>query len=100
MLDGAVFDAGWKAARAATCYAQTTYPDDFKRDVQRSLALSVDQMRGLGGTFLPWHARPDFQIYSPLPIFLTSTARTSKKHFGRSPIIILIRRPVQENGGS
>jgi len=62
MLGAGTFEAAWKAARAATCYAQTTYPEDFKRDVQRSLALSIDQMRGLGGTVLPWHARPNFQI--------------------------------------
>ncbi|GGE82400.1 nucleoside 2-deoxyribosyltransferase [Stappia taiwanensis] len=99
MLDGAVFDAGWRAARAATCYSQTTYPDDFKRDVQRSLALSVEQMRGLGGTFLPWHARPDFQIYFAAPDFsyvdrthLEEALRALTYHNFR------VRRPVQENG--
>lgn len=29
LLGMGVFDAAWKAARVATCYAQTTYPDDF-----------------------------------------------------------------------
>lgn len=99
MLGAGVFDAGWKAARAATCYAQTTYPDDFKRDVQRSLALSVDQMRGLGGTVLPWHARPAFQIYFAAPDFsyidrtnIEETLRALAYHNFR------LRRPVQENG--
>lgn len=99
MLGGAVSDAGWRAARAATCYAQTTYPDDFKRDVQRSLALSVDQMRSLGGTVLPWHARPAFQIYFAAPDFsyvdrtdLEEALRALAYHNFR------VRRPVQENG--
>lgn len=98
-LDGAVFDAGWKAARAATCYAQTTYPDDFKRDVQRSLALSVDQMRGLGGTVLPWHARPKFQIYFAAPDF-TYVDRTHLEEALRALAYhnFRVRRPVQENG--
>ena len=98
MLGGGVFDAGWKAARAATCYAQTTYPDDFRRDVQRSLALSVDQMRGLGGTRLPWHSRPAFQIYFAAPDFsyvdrthLEEALRALAYHNFR------LRRPVQEN---
>ena len=99
MLDAGVFDAGWKAARAATCYAHTTYPDDFKRDVQRSLALSVDQMRGLGGTVLSWHVRPAFQIYFAAPDFsyidrthIEEALRALAYHNFR------LRRPVQENG--
>jgi Nucleoside 2-deoxyribosyltransferase len=99
MLEGSIFDAGWKAARAATCYAQTTFPDDFKRDVQRSLALSVEQMRCLGGTVLPWHARPAFQIYFAAPDFsyvdrthLEEAIRALAYHNFR------LRRPVQENG--
>jgi len=99
MLGPDVFDAAWKAARAATCYAQTTYPDDFKRDVQRSLALSVDQMRGLGGTVLPWHARPDFQIYFAAPDF----SYIDRKHIEEALGALAyhnfrLRRPVEENG--
>jgi nucleoside 2-deoxyribosyltransferase len=99
MLGAGVFDAAWKAARAATCYAQTTYPDDFKRDVQRSLALSVDQMRGLGGTMLPWHARPAFQIYFAAPDF----SYVDRKHIDEALGALTyhnfrVRRPVQENG--
>ena len=98
MLGAGVFDAAWKAARAAACYAQTTYPDDFKRDVQRSLALSIDQMRGLGGTVLPWHARQNFQIYFAAPDFsyidrkyIEEALRALAYHNFR------LRRPVQEN---
>lgn len=99
MLGAGVIDAGWKAARAATCYAQTTYPDDFKRDVQRSLALSVDQMRSLGGTVLPWHARPEFQIYFAAPDF-SYIDRTHIDHTLGALAYhnFRLRRPVQENG--
>lgn len=99
MFGTGVFDAAWKAARAATCYAQTTYPDDFKRDVQRSLALSVDQMRGLGGTVLPWHARRDFQIYFAAPDF----SYVDREHIEEALAALAyhnfrLRRPIQENG--
>ncbi len=99
MLNTGTFDAGWKAARAATCYAQTTFPDDFKRDVKRSLALSIDQMRGLGGTVLPWHERPCFQIYFAAPDFsyvdrtyIEKSLRALDYHH------FCVCRPVQENG--
>lgn len=92
-------DAAWKAARAATCYAQTTFPDDFKRDVERSLGLSVKQMRGLGGTFLPWHDRPKFQIYFAAPDF-TYSERTYLDQVIRALNYhnFKLRRPVFENG--
>lgn len=99
ILGVGVFDAAWKAARAATCYAQTTYPDDFKRDVQRSLALSVEQMRGLGGTVLPWHARPDFQIYFAAPDFSYVDRKYIEEALGALAYHnFRLRRPVQENG--
>lgn len=99
LLGTDVFGAAWKAARAATCYAQTTYPDDFKRDVQRSLAVSVVQMRELGGTVLPWHVRPTFKIYFAAPDF-TYIERT---HLDKALDALgyhnfCVRRPVQENG--
>jgi nucleoside 2-deoxyribosyltransferase/sugar/nucleoside kinase (ribokinase family) len=99
MLDTDAFDAGWKAARAATCYAQTTYPDDFKRDVRRSLALSLDQMRELGGTTLPWHQRSEFQIYFAAPDF----SYVERTHIDQTLEALdyhnfCTRRPIQENG--
>ena len=99
LLGTDVFGAAWKAARAATCYAQTTYPDDFKRDVQRSLAVSVVQMRELGGTVLPWHVRPTFKIYFAAPDF-TYIERThlDKALDALGYHNICVRRPVQENG--
>jgi nucleoside 2-deoxyribosyltransferase len=99
LIEGSMRDAGWKAARAATCYAHTTFPDDFKRDVGRSLSLSIDQMRGLGGTFVPWHDRPKFQIYFAAPDF-TYVDRTFIDQVLEALAYhnFNVRRPVFENG--
>lgn len=99
MLGAGAIDAAWKAARAATCYAQTTYPDDFKRDVQRSFKLTMEELRGLGGTSLPWHARQEFQIYFAAPDF----SYVDRKHIEDALSALSyhnfrVRRPVLENG--
>jgi len=96
---GAWEDAAWRAASAATAYSQTTYPDDFKRDVERSLKLSVDELRDLGGTILPWHARRHFSIYLAAPDF----SYTDKPEVDRTVDALKyhnfnVRRPVKENG--
>lgn len=99
ILNTGVFDAAWRAARVATCYAHTTYPDDFKRDVQRSLALSIDEMRGLGGTVLPWHARQEFQIYFAAPDFSYVERKYIEEALGALTYHnFRVRRPVKENG--
>lgn len=92
-------EAAWRGARAATYYAQTTYPDDFKRDIQRDLKLSLDTLRTLGGTVLPWHERKKFSIYLAGPDFsythkpeLDSAADALGYHN------FLLRRPILENG--
>lgn len=92
-------DAAWRGASAATAYSQTTYPDDFKRDVERSLSLSVDELRDLGGTILPWHARPLFPIYLAAPDF----SYTDKPEVDRAIDALKyhnfnVRRPIEENG--
>ncbi len=99
LIEANMQDAGWKAARAATCYAQTTFPDDFKRDVGRSLRLSIDEMRGLGGTFVPWHDRPKFPIYFAAPDF-TYIERTfiDKALKALCYHNFKVRRPVFKNG--
>lgn len=92
-------EAAWRGMQAATAYAQTTYPDDFKKNVQRSLSLQIDEVRGLGGTFLPWHERPQYEIYLAAPDF-TYVDRTEIE----SAVAALsyhnftVRRPVIENG--
>lgn len=98
-LSQGISEAAWKAARGATCYAQTTYPDDFKRDVQRSHAISVDEMRGLGGTNLPWHARQDFQIYFAAPDFSYIDRKFIEEALSALAYHnFRVRRPVEENG--
>jgi len=92
-------EAAWRGASAATCYSQTTYPDDFKRDVQRWQRLSLHQLRSLGGTSLPWHVRKKYPIYFAAPDF---------SEFKREPLDRVIqsleyhnfnlRRPIIENG--
>lgn len=92
-------EAAWRGCQAATAYAQTTYPDDFRRDVQRAFALPVDVLRELGGTILPWHDRPGFSIYLAGPDFsyfrkpeLDAAVESLKYHN------FTVRRPIQENG--
>lgn len=99
LLDRGCVEAAWRGARAATYYAQTTYPDDFKRDVQRDMALSIQNLRDLWGTHLPWHERPQRSIYLAAPDFtylekpeVDNAVESLAYHNFR------VRRPVQENG--
>lgn len=99
LQEAGLLEAVWRGARAATYYAQTTYPDDFRRDVQRDLMLPLDTLRSLGGTFLPWHERPAFSVYLAGPDFsyvhkpeLDRAVESLTYHNFR------VRRPVIENG--
>lgn len=91
--------AAWRGMQVATAYSQTTFPDDFHRDVQRELALSIDVVRNLGGVQLPWHSRPELRIYLAAPDFSyidkpeidAAVAALAYHNF-------TVRRPVQENG--
>lgn len=92
-------EAAWRGCQAATIYSQTTYPDDFKRDVLRGFNLSVDDLRNLGGTYLPWHDRQRLSIYLAGPDFsyiskpeLDSAVNSLNYHNFR------VRRPIKENG--
>lgn len=92
-------EAAWRGCQAATIYSQTTYPDDFKRDLKRAFKLSLETLRALGGTVLPWHDRPRFSIYLAGPDF----SYTRKPEFDRASDSLKyhnfnVRRPVQENG--
>ncbi len=92
-------EAAWRGCQAATAYSQTTYPDDLKRDVQRGFKLSVEILRALGGTVLPWHDRQRFSIYLAGPDF----SYVQKPEFDRAVDSLeyhnfKIRRPILENG--
>lgn len=92
-------EAVWRGMQVATRYAQTTYPDDFRRDVQRDLQLAIDDVRSLSGVFLPWHDRPRFEIYLAAPDF-TYVDRTEIETAVAALMYhnFTVRRPVLENG--
>ena len=92
-------EAAWKASQAATCYAHTTYPDDFKRDTQRSLSVPLESLQSLGGTVLPWHQRPDYNIYFAAPDFTyVDRVNIDRALDALSYHNFKVRRPIQENG--
>lgn len=92
-------EAAWRGCQAATVYSQTTYPDDIHRDVQRSFKLSLQILRGLGGTVLSWHDRQKFSIYLAGPDF----SYINKVELDRAVASLeyhnfKVRRPIKENG--
>ncbi|WP_263770128.1 nucleoside 2-deoxyribosyltransferase [Propionivibrio soli] len=92
-------EAAWRGCQAATIYSQTTYPDDLKRDLQRDFNLSVEALRALGGTILPWHERQQFAIYLAGPDF----SYVDKTEVDRAAESLAyhnfnVRRPIMENG--
>lgn len=92
-------DSALRGMQVATRYAQTTYPDDLKRDVQRDLRLSIEEVQALGGTFLPWHSRQSLSIYLAAPDFSyvnkpeIDEAISSLEYHN-----FKVRRPIIENG--
>lgn len=57
--------ASWLAAE----YAQTTYPDDFKTQVNRLLKANLGDLLSLGGVCVPWEQRSNIHIYIAAPDF-------------------------------
>lgn len=99
VLPDGVATACWRATYAAAAYSQTTYPDIFKKYVERDQRLSLDEMKSLWGTFLPWSARPKIQIYFAAPDFAKADrtaideALKALAYHNFAP-----RRPIVENG--
>ncbi len=98
-FEGSAREAAWRGMQVATVYSQTTWPDDLKRDVERELRMPIEVVRGLGGVTLPWHVRPDLQIYLAAPDFsyadhieINAAVAALEYHNFR------VRRPVKENG--
>lgn len=92
-------EAGWRATYAAAAYSQTTDPDVFASTVRRESLLSLQEMKDLGGTSLPWEMRPNKHIYLAAPDF----ARADRRAIERAASSLSyhnfrVRRPVQENG--
>ncbi len=87
--------SSWIAAE----YAQTTYVDDFKKMVARTLRTPISELIELKGVSLPWEKRKDIHIYIAAPDFdfidtsLIDLLEANLKYHNFSP-----RRPVKENG--
>jgi len=50
-------------------YSQTTFPDDFKRGVERLNKSNIDDLKNMGGISLPWGKRSSIDIYIAAPDF-------------------------------
>ncbi|HEY0375342.1 MAG TPA: nucleoside 2-deoxyribosyltransferase [Pyrinomonadaceae bacterium] len=87
------------ASSVAAEYASTTFPDDFKQAVHRTLSIPSEVIPQLGGVSLPWEERPHHPIYIAAPDF---------DYVDRTPINSIIealkyhnfipRLPVREHG--
>jgi nucleoside 2-deoxyribosyltransferase len=63
------------------------------------LKLSLDDMQQLGGTFLPWEARQEYQIYFAAPDFSYGDRVAIDRAIASLAYHnFLVRRPVFENG--
>lgn len=92
-------EAGWRATYAAAAYSQTTYPDLFKKYVERNSKLNLTEMQGLGGTFLPWEQRRSLPIYLAAPDFsYGSRVAIDQAIAALEYHNFSVRRPVVENG--
>ncbi len=97
-------DAGWtpaglRAALASYEYAQTTYPDDFRREIERSKRLTEEEVKELRGVSLPWEARQERSIYLAAPDFsYVDTTDIERAVSALTYHNFRVRRPVRENG--
>lgn len=92
-------DALYRASWIASDYASTTFPENFRKSVQQTLNIPIEDMKSLGGCLIPWEKRVDCNIYIAAPDFSFVDIR---------PINILCdsleyhnfrpRRPIVENG--
>lgn len=95
---GAV-EAAWRATYAAAAYSQTTFPDLFRKYVQRDLQMSLEELRDLAGVSLPWEDRLKFPIYLAAPDFSYGDRRAVDRALAAlSYHNFAVRRPVVENG--
>ena len=80
-------------------YASTTYPDDFKKGVERILKPTISTLINILGVSLPWEERSSISIYIAAPDFEhvdTTTIdllESSLSYHNFRP-----RRPIKENG--
>ena len=80
-------------------YALTTFPDDFRMNIQRIKKCEIKDLIGLGGVSLPWEKRKQVNVYIAAPDFdFLDTSEidrvsSSLEYHNFSP-----RRPIRENG--
>lgn len=93
--ESALCYASWIASE----YASTTYPNDFKRAVLRTLSLTREEIVGLPSIRLPWEIRRKPNIYIAAPDFdyvdtthIAALVSCLEYHNFRP------RRPVKEHG--
>lgn len=99
VLPKGVVVAGWRATYAAAAYSQTTFPDIFRKYVKRDQHLSLDDMKSLGGTFLPWNIRRSAQIYFAAPDFANANRGALDEALNALEYHNFVpRRPVIEHG--
>jgi nucleoside 2-deoxyribosyltransferase len=91
-------EAAWRATFAAAAYSQTTYPDLFKKYVQRDLRLGIEELKDLGGVSLPWERRRDHPIYLAAPDFSHGDRRAIDQAIASLGYHNFnVRRPILEN---
>lgn len=92
-------EAAWRATYASSAYAQTTEPDMLRKYVDRDKAFPLAGLQLLGGTSLPWEARPQYQIYLAGPDFTyQDTSAIERAVSALEYHNFKVRRPVKENG--
>lgn len=62
-------NSAWRGLQAATCYAKTTFVDDFKRNLNREYMVSIPELQSLIGVRVPWNKRKEIKIYLAAPDF-------------------------------
>ena len=88
-----------KSVIVSSAYARQKNKEDLKTRVSLGFQISPEEMIGLGGTILPWHERPDYQIYLAAPDFSNQDRRDIKVALKALKYHnFTVRRPVKENG--
>ncbi len=92
-------NALYKGSWIASEYATTTFPDNFKRRVQATLQIPLDELVSMGGCQLPWERRKQCNIYIAAPDF----DFVDKTHIDQLANSLMYhnftpRRPIEENG--
>ena len=87
------------ASWIAQAYASTTFINEFKTQVGRSLKIKIDDLKNFDGWFLPWEVRTQCKIYLAAPDFdyvdteVIDNIEECLKYHNFSPY-----RPVKING--